>query len=457
MARLWVRNPGNYIREANAAGCLNIVFDGGYLHKRRMNVFRFMGLHLPHEPWEVIIIDNYGSRHHLPGVESPIGVYPTWDAHGDSMSMLEDWLANPVGEDEKLCADEKTPFECRPVFGQEHRVIIHNLPSASLPYGKEFLRKVNALQADYPKAKILVHGSYARKAMGTLDIAEWDIEPRTDASKGTIWLPNGRDLNKPQFKKSTPWIELLGFTPAQLAEPQQRCIFNIRAAQWLLEKPSDSYVMKTNDVRPDPTVPDAEYRPPTDGKHMMTRVKRTNLLGDKVDCNTCSLAAACKFYRKDSVCTLPGSEMSDLAQMFQSRDSATILDGLARVTALAARRTERAINDEEDFGLDPEVTKMLAQTFNFAERYAKLNDPFLRASVSFQHLVSRTGDTAVPGKVQVSELSAADAAAMAMEHYEKLGISRGDITKDMVVNYIKGLANPAIEGEVTDPVEVIDP
>lgn len=455
MARLWLRNPTNYMTQAKEVGCFSYAFDAGFLAKKNKDLFKVLTLHHgENAKWDAIVIDDRGSAHYKAETgDEKLGVYPTWNAETDSMDLLEQWCVFNVGDSSRACNDTRVPEEFRPIFGQEHRVIVHNLPSMSHGYGKDFYRKIAEMQDENPDCKIFMHGSYAIGILANLGFLEFDYDARTEAAKGKLILPNGKKVEKREWRQHLRWIQQMGYSLNNLEDAGTRCVFNIKSLYWLFEKPSDAYAMRASDAPADADTPDAEFRPATNGRPFFKNSKGAGTFGDKVDCNTCSLASGCKFYREGSVCTLPGSEMSELAQMFRSRDSQVILEGISNLTAMAAARTERAIDDETDFGIDPEVTKMLNQTFNFAERYAKLNDPFLRASVTFQHLVDhgKAGANPLPGVAQVSQLSASDAAAMAIEHYEKQGIARADITMEMVQSFIASLsAQPAIEGTVVN-------
>ena len=78
------------------------------------------------------------------------------------------------------------------------------------------------------------------------------------------------------------------------------------------------------------------------------------------------------------MCSVPGAEPTELAEFFKTRDSDLIIDGLGTLMAAQTRRLERGMADEEDFGLDPEVTKMMSQLFEQGVKLAKLLNPDLR-------------------------------------------------------------------------------
>lgn len=454
-SELWIRNPSHCIREAKQAGERNIVFDSGYAFKRKIDPIPFMKLYLGESAdWQLMLIREHGAQLFTSeSGEKHIGTFPVWDASVDSTSILEDWVANPVGEDQTACRDQNIHPESRPIYGQEHRVIIHNIPNTRMALGKTLLQMLRDIQLDYPEVKFFIHGLYSFMPLINLGFSAFDIEPRSAAAHKKVWLPNGREVKILEtYHRHSQWVELLGYGRADMNEPATRCVFNIRAVRWAIENGTERLKFDTahtaKQAKPDITTPANQYKP----RENKSATKGLAVVkpGDKYECATCSLADKCKFYREGSVCTLPDSEMSELAKMFATTDTQTILGGLAKLTALAAQRTERAMAFEDDFGLDPEVTKMLKQTFEFGERYAKLNDPMLRATVNFNQNGGNQ-PPAIPGKVTITQLDPKSAAALAIEHYEKQGIPRNKITLEMVQVFMASLnEHAAIEGSVDE-------
>lgn len=449
----WIRNPSGCIREVIAAGENKIVFDAGYVGKRNIDPAAFLKLHFGAAgTYEYIVIREHGAQHFRSNnLSRTHGVYPVWNAERDSMAFLEEWCANPIGADMGSCNNSTLNREQRPIFGQEHRIVIHGLPSMTTFLGKQALQSLHHLNQDYPDVKFLVHGLYTFVPVINLKLAEFTFEPREAAVHKAIHLPNGRKvLIDAAIHKHAKWISLLGFTVADMSNPKKRCEFNIRSARWATLhtlKPS-AFVQSPSTIesRPDPAIPDVDYVPRSGGR-MMTLALRAQP-GDKVECDTCSLSDSCKYSREGSVCTLPGSEMSELASMFDTTDSSTILRGMAKLTALSAQRVEMGMAFEDDFGLDPDVTRMLRQTFDFAERYAKLNDPMLRASVSFNNNNNNGSGGTKPieaERVDVMTLTPQQAAAAAIEHYAEKGFKRDQITQEMMREFIREQTRPVAE------------
>lgn len=462
MTELWIRNPSGCIREVIEAGITSITWDMGYLVKRKINVEQFMTTHMPVSmDYEYLLIDNAGSRLYNQSEHvKPLAVYPTWDAEIDDMSLLEELCANPVYNDEKLCNDESIPIMQRPVLGQANRIVVHNLPNMQTLNGKRFLTTLHDIQEEYG-VELFVHGLYSFMPVINLKFAAFDSEPRSDAAKGKVYLPNGRTIKVAQdIHRHMHWVSLLGYTRAQLNIPRERCVFNIKAVKFATLHGTKQEVFASERRKaptPDPVVSDKDFRPAVYGRPLGNMLKV--LPTDKVECDTCSLRIKCKLYREGSVCTLPESDMKSLADMFNTTDSKTILAGLGRLTALSASRVEQAMAFEVNFGLDPEVTKLIRDTFSMAERYAKLNDPALRATVNLNR--NQNVPPGVSEGVELTRLDSKTVARQAIEYFAELGIAQEDITSEMMRDYLAkvagiGLPTPELASGEPIPAEIVE-
>lgn len=437
----------------------NVIFDRGFCAKRNIDPVRFLDLFYGVDSnYQFIIMDQDAAAHFTSDdKENPIGVYPVWDATSDSLSFLEDWVQNPWGQDEALCSDTERDIEHRPVFGQDHVIIAHNIPDTKQRIGKRCLQMLRDIQQENPELTIHIHGLYTFMPLINMNFKSFDHETRTDANRGNVFLPNGRKVKvATEIHRHAKWVGLLGYRPVDLNIPRNRCVFNLRAIRWAIEEgprgEAFARAKARKDGEVDYTLPDSEVRKPTRRSHIPSYARRQ--AGDMIECNTCSLADVCSAYRQDSICTLDG-EMSELAKLFDTTDSKTILSGLSKLTAMSAARAERAMEDEKDFGLDPETTKVLKQTFEFAERYAKLNDPALRMNVNLNRDV---GPGKMPIQIGVERPPALPdpnaAAAAAIEYYAAMGIERGDITSEMMRDFLMRQMQPqAIEAGDSEPVE----
>ena len=454
---MWLRNPNNYIREAVEAGAFLFAWDRGQIVKSQVDVIKHAELYLGTTvEWRVLAIGIQGAAEYRTGTSwfSPTAVYPVWE-YGEDLGVLVEMLESPVGEDSAACMDINVPGDERPVMGQEHRIVITNIPNLSTGAGRQFMSQLRALQEDYPEAILHLHGLYSYRFMFGMGFRSADVDPRTDAQKGHVMLPLGKKVSMEMAAdaKNIRDVQMLGFKPVDLQDPKTRCIFNIKSAEWASKNfanavnfrtragggevdtitPENSFVMKT---RSGPIAP---------GKAQE---------GDKVTCNTCSLAGQCTYFREGSVCTLPNAAPRDLASQFGTRDTETIIDGLTSVTQLAARRMQRGVKAEEAIGdVDPEVTKLITQVFKMGTEMAKLLDPGLRGGAKVQVNVGNQGN------VSVGSINPKQAIAQVMRELESQGYARDQITPELVTRFLgdAGSVQQAIDTPKLIEAQVIEP
>jgi hypothetical protein len=248
-----------------------------------------------------------------------------------------------------------------------------------------------------------------------------DVEPRSSAANGRVELPNGKTLAYARTVNQLQWVNLLGFSVTDLKIPQNRCLFNIKAAQWAGENFEKNIKFKSRGTSAvDPSSP-MTVIPVTSSFKVGGAVEKQE--GDMVECDSCSLNLRCKYFRVGAVCSVPESEMSPLARMFNSRDSSKIIDGLGAVLAAQTNRLQRGMEAEDELEtLDPEVTKMMNALFGNGIKLAKLIDPSLT-----KPLVQINN-----GKIgAVAASSPKEIGAAVVRELEAQGISREDITPTM--------------------------
>lgn len=440
---VWFRNPDNYVRELVECGQGQIAFDRGYLIKRTIDPHKWAALYYGASlDYRLLSVGEQGTAEYRNGSEKPVAVYPTW-SYGEDWPILEEIVSQPLGQQEEVCFDTSIPVDERPVLGQEHRVVVINPPHSSSGPGRQFLKNLKILQEDYPECIIHLHGLYGYRTAFGLGLRAADVEPRTAAQKGKLHMPTGGEVKFEKIGQHGQWVRALGFTPGDLSVPRNRCIYNIKAAVWAGENYTELINVKTRGSHtPDISSPDSSHLPATTVTPFTLPIVKPKE-GDKFACDTCSLAPTCKQFRAGAVCSLPDSESKELATHFQTRDSGLIMEGLAEITQLQARRTERAMQIEEiDGDVNDQVTKMLNSLFDQGTKLAKLIDPNLRA----------------PG-VQVNvhggnasiEMTPQQKIALIYRELESRGIQRHEITPEMV-RQLLGEATaherPAIAGEV---------
>jgi hypothetical protein len=451
---VWFRNPDLYIKELVECGVGRIAWDRGYLVKKRIDPIKHAALYYGQAiPWELLLVGEQGTAHLNSDhdLDNPLAVYPTWK-YGEDAGILEEIIASPVGLNPDHCSDMSVAKDERPVFGQDHRVVVTDIPSVQTGPGRRFAKFLKELQEDHPNCKIHVHGLYSYQVAFGFGFGAADFEARSTAAKGKVIVPAGREMKYEAVAKNPQWCTVLGFKPVELALPRNRCMYNIKSALWAAENYVKLYKFKTAGTAPlDITTPDSDYTPPETGKHLSIQSKPKE--GDQFLCDTCSLQSECKYSRAGSVCSVPGAEPTSLANMFRSRDSGLIIDGLGTLLATQTQRAERAMVDEQEFGeVSPEVTKMLNQVFTNATKLAQLVDPNLRGGARVQVNVGAGGQAAVSTGTPQQFIAAA------VRELEARGVKREDIKPEMIEGLLSSMADPqaarrAISAAVIDHEE----
>lgn len=447
----WFRNPHNYIRELVEVGEYKIAWDRGLLVKKRIDPAAHASLYFGQAyPYRVLLVGEQGTAELRPGdtIEKPSAVYPTW-CYGEDSALLEELIEQPVGMDVKACSDFSVAPDERPVLGQEHRVVITDLPPATTGPGRKFLRFLKMLQQDNPDCIIHVHGLYSWRYAFGMSFRAADVEPRSAAHKGKVHLPSGKEEKFERVQANPKWATVLGFKPVDLEVPRNRCMYNIKSAVWAGEHYETLYNFQTTrSTEPvDHTSPPSAFKPPETVSHL-SRPEKKKQEGDNFLCNTCSLQNDCKYYREGAVCSVPGAEPVKLSRMFSSRDADQIIDGLGTLMAANTTRLERGLQYEEiDGELSPEVSKMMGQVFDQGVKLAKMVDPGRFSGPKVQVNVGQGG------AASVSSGNPRQLIAAAVRELEARGISRENITTEMIQGLLTGMSNPeqaraSIEGTV---------
>jgi hypothetical protein len=438
---VWFRNPNNYIRELIEVGTSNIVWDRGFVYKRKIDPVKFAKLYsIP--AYRMLLVGDQGSAEFRPGdeLDKPCAVYPTW-MYGNPPELLEELMMTNVADVEGACTDPSVPEDLRPHIGQEHRVIVANIPPATTGPSRKFLRHLQELQEEYPDCILHVHGLYSYRLAFGMGYGAADMESRSLAQKGHVMLPNGKDIAHERTVGCSQWVTLLGMSPVELAVPRNRCMYNIRSAMWAGAHWDENIAFKSKGkAEPDTTSAIAPL-PTTARVH--SGIAQT---GDKFHCDTCSLQTTCKYFRSGGVCSIPDSEPASLARMFKTRDSDMIIEGLGTLLAAQTRRLERGIEDEDDMGeLDPEVTKIINTLFANGVKLAKLVNPALaggpKVGVFVQGNGAQVGIAGANPKALVSAMVA---------ELEARGISRDKITPDMIAGLVAGPEREVIDAVVVE-------
>lgn len=249
------------------------------------------------------------------------------------------------------------------------RVVITGLPAA---YGlvRNAVQDIAKVQGESGIRSVLhVHGLTQYPLLFGKGLNSVSTGIRTDE----VCLPNGKTF-KTVPAPYTKWVRALCFEMIDLEIPRNLAIYNTRSLTFAAE-----YWNKNIDFHPHMRHALAEWEGPKKIKVVAVADKpKKGLVGDKIACDSCSLDRTCKYYRAESVCTLPGNEMNQLATYFQTRDVGTVLEGLGAMMAVGADRLSRGLEVEQELGeIDPEVTKIYDSLFDKGVKLAKLLDPSL--------------------------------------------------------------------------------
>jgi hypothetical protein len=475
MTDIWFRNPDRAMSTLAQEGVSRITWTRQHLGRLRMDGIAYVRqfyMHTPIRPKIMLIGIQGTSEYHLfSKLHEPVAVYPTWSGKRDSLEMLMDYIEKPWGEDIYRCTDLKVPSSLRPVSGQKHRVILHNCPRSVSGPGRQFWVQMDRIQRDHPEVELFVNGSKSFAVMFGLKFAAVD-EGLSDAGDDnrTFRLPNGVAivLSKPDAIQKLmihkDWVKLLGFEPHELlSNNQARYAFRIRSARWAAKHWSNNFRWHLNsrNLAPDELeVSDEDYEPRNQTTSIVLRRKQFTLReADKILCDRCRIQAGCRFYRAESICGLgpKESEMGDLEKYFESRNAGRIVDGLAHIVRLQARRLEAAMDNEAsdpEGDLDPEITKMMKQVFDSGVKLAKLVDPNLAGPGTRVQVNVGTGGTEV-----ISQSSPREMMSVIVDTLERGGIPRDQITPNMVAGVLQGMANQsqqqAIEAQVLKYEDVV--
>ena len=452
---VWFRNPHDYIRELVEVGQCNVAWDRGMLVKKSIDPIKHAELYFGNAfPYRILLVGDQGTAEYRPGhtFDKPVGVYPTWQ-YGEDSVLLEEMLEFPIGEDMEACFDTTVGPDERPVPGQEHRVVITDIPNTNTGTGRSFLRYLRGLQEEYPQAIIHIHGLYSYKACFGMGFKAADVEPRTAAQKGNVHTPSGKLERYERLTAKPQWASALGFKPADLAQPRNRCMYNIKSAVWAGQNYMELFRFKTQgEGSGDYTSPDSEHVPATTSTVFAGGSAAGKAgEGDKMLCDTCSLQDKCKYFRSGAVCTVPGAEPVKLSRMFKTRSADDIIDGLGTLLAANSNRLERGMHHEQIEGdLDPEVSKMMGQVFDQGVKLAKLLEPG-----RFSGGAKVQVNVGAGGAAAVSSANPRQLVSAIMRELTQNGVPRDKITPEMIQGVLEGSVNPdqqhrAIQGAVLE-------
>jgi hypothetical protein len=446
LTEVWFRNIRASIREVMEVRHPYLMFERGTLVKFRIDPVAFADLYVPKDlDYRMLIVGNHeqGAAEIKRGysLDKPAAVFPVWSAEHEDIAVLEELLVNPLGEDVEACEDEAFPVSERPVLGQEHRIVITDLPSVATGPGRKLVRILHEMQEENPQAIIHLSGTYSWKSMFGTSIRSVDFDARTQAAKGTVYLPNGKQVSPEKAVEFPQWVKLLNFKPVDLKVPRNRCLYNIKSALWAARHYGENVNFKSTGRQPvDTEAADSAVMLPVVASHKRSAYGE----GDKFVCNSCTISKECKLYREGAVCSVPQSEPASLARYFNTRDSGLIIEGLGALLGKQADRLEKGLEDEE-FGdeLDPEVSKLINSLFANGVKLAKLTNPELSGGPKVGVFVNGGHGAQVAVGTSANQLTAS-----IVRELEAKGVPREEITPEMIGEVLES-NKPAIEAQAT--------
>ena len=410
---VWIRNPKTCIRECRDVGVRNILWYKPYLITAHIDPDAFIRTFYGSAPWRCMVVD--------PGKEeaviftfekgderNPLSVHPVWSYARRNINHLEEMMRVANGTGGYVVATALPPIER------------HNGP------GKQAVAALAELQADYPKARLHVSNLYSFPSMYGHGFGSSDFDPRTGASKGNIYLPNGMLVHDAyEAERWRNWLRMIGYTPSDLAVPRNRCMLNITSALW-----AGRYyrVNKAFRVRGfGSSGEDLVYQRAFFRNHAPQP-------GDLFYCGSCSMAEHCRFYREGSVCSVPGTEGERLAELFESRDGDRIIEGLGALVGMQAKRISEGMDQEADSpdGIDPHVSKLIESTFKMGAELGKLIDPN-RFNPKAPGVQNNT-------QINITGGDTKKLTAKVVKALNERGVATADITPEMIERILK--SNP---------------
>ena len=468
----WFREPLLYIRELAELGQKRFVVYRRTAVQRNWNAFfdTYCGAD---SGWKALLLADQGAAEidHDHDHLHPRAVYPVFSPRTQDPELLVRYCRSDVGQDRLRFGSATLHVSEKPIRGQPHVVVIRGAPNRAR-YGA-FTQMLMNLRQAYPSVRFHSSNVASYPFQFSGQFSSGDFDPRFLAFHRQLKLPNGVDIDPRVAGDWSFWIRLLNYSPSDLKKSRDFCLYNIRSYLWAAQYWNSPIRMRVRTLADDEDMPDGftpqrRYHPPGTSTAVVGGPGRGSgrwKATDKITCDTCSLAPKCKLFRKGAVCGLTGSDGKSLADLFGTRDQATLVEAMHKVLSLQATRLENAIIHEEPLsptgGMDPEITKLAEHLLRGGERLIRIANPQLPAGVNVNVLTmnptSGPGRVAAGGHVAVQPgeqklLQPKEVVAAAIWQIEQSGISREQITADMVTAHIHSQLD-IVDGQLQPPEE----
>ena len=440
----WVYQPGPRLAICLEEGIYDFVFhQKTYQFKPNMSLSPSKHLDALGDqyPWRAILIDYEDAIALLytrdGGWRRPTAVWPMFSLLTGTSDSLRRFLDSYPGDDEQVgyFTGAARPFHAVP--GQEKRILIYNWPNSHFEWETLFRDLMDA-KREFPDFTFHVTGqkSVPRTLATGIDSFDHPVTLRWVDDEPVLLLANGYALYRQDYKTTgdhRKWAKLIGMNARDVFEAPDRQTksnrmyrFNLRSLKWAFANYDQVWSMRiVDESEVDPDDPDSSWIP-VDLRYQ----PRTSVMGDKWICDLCSISDRCPYSRPGAICVVDKTEAADLAKKFKTRSSMDIIDGLGTLLGAQTERAARAMQAETDHNVNhpdeqrfsPEVTKMLASTFDQATTLARLVDPLLGAAQGKGKKVINVG-------VATHSLAQSNPKELASEFKRELQNAGIDITK----------------------------
>ena len=429
---VWFRNFLKYLDILSRQRYANLVVTDAMMNKRPDMFIAEISSKIPSTlDWRAMFVSGRQALAPVfaPGLLTPIASYPIWRPEMERR-MLRTLIENPVGQ-QWYDNDEIAPW-IRPSATQEHVIVIdlYKLPNNHIGRrSREIVTWLEEVMRNNPDVKFHLHGLSSYSQLFGRGFASVDIAPQNYAKmqRGLILPTGGRVTNAElRDRKFKYWINLLGYTPSDMKDTNNRIAYNVASALW-----AGRYFSRLDKWRkPSGTIdsldPNLENYIKESSRVFIHNVKPQQ--GDKIICDTCSLWASCRYFREGAVCAVEDSEIVNIGKLFGTRNSDSIIKGMGGLLELQTDRIAQGKRQEASTGvLSNDLTNLIDKTVKQAAELAKLIDPALRPG-------NKLAITA--NQVSVSETTPA-VTAQIFAAIEAMGIPREKIKPEMVKAYIE--------------------
>jgi hypothetical protein len=403
----WVTDPGPFTPICFDHGVSNFVFRGKWLDMRNMRQdFRtFIDIYARGRAWRLLYVP-YPDREAVlftsdKGFDEAEAIWPVWRSDIDKWdAMLDLWDR----DQNNGAMRSRLGFESTE---QEHRVIVAGYPNRDGEW-VQIATRLQGLQVEDPNKTIHSHGQKSVGRTIGIGVKSFDHHVRLGWDDGfpRVLLPNGmqwRTANGRPSRAMEHWLNIVGASYEEYKRNERLgrkelsayvYSVNLRSLRWAFLNWERAWDFRRSSAdAEDMESAETDFDPST-VKVRINRAKGELGRLDKWLCDTCSAQFRCPYSREGAVCIVPDSEPAELAELFGTRNSAQIVQGLQNILAAQSRRAnsalkteiERSAQEDENgnpigYVLDPALTRLFNTLFDRGLQMAKLVDPRIAAQM----------------------------------------------------------------------------